>query len=47
MNAAWQRIFPLLTVPLAIILPPAVAWALIIGAATFARWIYRGFFPAV
>lgn len=35
-----------LIVPAAIILPPAVVYALIIAVAQFTRWIYRGFFPA-
>ena len=35
-----------LLVPLAVILPPAVMYALITAAAKFTRWIYQGFFPA-
>jgi hypothetical protein len=35
-----------LLVPLAITLPPAVVYALIIAAARLTRWIYHGFVPA-
>jgi hypothetical protein len=35
-----------LLVPLAVILPPAFLYALIIAVAQFTRWIYQGFFPA-